>query len=137
MDDTDDSFDSLVYVYPLQALISLFVHLLLYPERASADSDIEALYTVSGHLNFVEFTCADLEFPFAREVTNLARMSVCKARERSGATASRILPPQPAETGVNRDERAPGELYSESVLPTLADVSLLHSRHGASRTMYG
>lgn len=35
---------------------------------------------VAGHLNYVEFACADLEFPFARDVTALARLAVSQTK---------------------------------------------------------
>lgn len=70
----------MAYVIPLQAMVSLFVHLLQYPEYATVDSDIALMYTVSGHLGYVEFACADVEFQLAREMANLACMKVSMAR---------------------------------------------------------
>ncbi|KAJ9616191.1 hypothetical protein H2204_013986 [Knufia peltigerae] len=71
---------TMAYVIPLQAMVSLFVHLLQYPEYATVDSDIALMYTVSGHLGYVEFACADVEFQLAREMANLACMKVSMAR---------------------------------------------------------
>lgn len=112
-------------MFPLQALISLFVHLLQYPERSTADSDIDLMYTASGHLGYVEFASADLKFPFARDVTNMARMTVSKAKGQGGVVRSTMPFPQPDGRASAREEGHPGEPALNPDLPILDDVRVM------------
>lgn len=47
---------------------------------STAPADIQLMDMVTGHLEYVGFASADFEFPFAREVTTLARLVVSRAR---------------------------------------------------------
>ncbi|OAG42910.1 hypothetical protein AYO21_02861 [Fonsecaea monophora] len=73
----------LVYVFPLTALIALFAHVLKFPDRPAVGADIQFMDMVAGHMNYVEFASADLHFPFARDVVNLARFTVMKAGQQT------------------------------------------------------
>jgi hypothetical protein len=42
---------------------------------------------ISGHFSYLEFASSEMAFPFAREVANLARLAVAKARDRSSNKA--------------------------------------------------
>jgi hypothetical protein len=74
---------SLVYVFPMTALVSLFVHVLRYPEKASAKADIQFMDMVAGHLGYLEYATTNLEFPIAKEMTNLARRTVAMGKSAS------------------------------------------------------
>lgn len=65
---------------------------------------------VAGHLNYVEFASADLEFPFARDITTLARLAVSTARAQG---------PGLKESGPNSNLTGQLEAFS-----THADVQL-------------
>lgn len=68
------------------ALVALFVHVLEYPDRPGVMSDIQYMDMVSGHLSYLEFATANMEFPIAKEMTNLARLSVASGRAQTVAT---------------------------------------------------
>ncbi|KIW33838.1 uncharacterized protein PV07_00657 [Cladophialophora immunda] len=117
---------SLVYVFPLWALISLFVHVLQYPERSTVDSDIELMYMVSGRLSYLEFASADLQFPFARDLTNLASMAVAKARAHRGALEKSKSKSDHETAGQTVLDIQPSDLGLDAGLPPLEDTALLN-----------
>lgn len=116
----NECLSSLVYVYPLMALITLLVHVLQYPERQTVASDIQFMDMISGHLSYVDFTSADLEFPFAKDVTNLARLAVSRGRaQAAGLKESKI--DKDTEARVDASDTGLGALPELDLLP-LEDV---------------
>lgn len=74
----------LVVVYPLTALVNLFIHILQNPQSPSIDSDIGLMYLIAGHFSYVEYAVAGRVFPSIGHMANLARLTVNNARSRSG-----------------------------------------------------
>ncbi|OCT45439.1 putative fungal specific transcription protein [Cladophialophora carrionii] len=71
----------LVFTYPLTAFMNLFIYILRYPRLPTVESDLDAMYRVCGHFNYMEYTLPEIAFVFPREATNLARFAVTKASE--------------------------------------------------------
>lgn len=51
--------------------------------------DLDCMYRVSGHFNYLEYMSPDTKFSFPREVTNLARLVVARAKGDAKTRASR------------------------------------------------
>lgn len=65
-------------------LINLFISILKSPASAISQSDVALMDIATGHFAHMEFiTSSELAFPFTREVADLARQTVKRARERS------------------------------------------------------
>lgn len=65
-------------------LINLFVSILRSPVSETAQSDVALMDIAAGHFAHMEFiTSSHLAFPFTREVADLARQTVKRARNRS------------------------------------------------------
>ncbi|EXJ56176.1 hypothetical protein A1O7_09107 [Cladophialophora yegresii CBS 114405] len=80
----------LVFTYPLTAFMNLFIYILRYPRLPTVESDLDAMYRVCGHFNYMEYTMPEMSFAFPREATNLARFAVTKAKANGNAnTGSR------------------------------------------------
>ena len=79
----------LVFYYPMVGLINLFVSILKSPASAISQSDVALMDVAAGHFAHMDFiTSSELAFPFTREVANLARQTVKRARERSAIDAN-------------------------------------------------
>ena len=64
-------------------LIKLFVSILKHPSSLATQPDVTLLDSAAGHFGHMEFITANEQvFLFAREITDLARTTVAKARER-------------------------------------------------------
>lgn len=65
-------------------LINLFVSILKSPGSVTAQSDVALMDIAAGHFAHMEFiTSSELAFPFTREVADLARRTVKRARKRN------------------------------------------------------
>lgn len=72
----------LVFFYPLLGLINVFVYVLKYLTLPSVLSDIALMDIVAGHFGYLEFYSASkLSFPFAGDLTSIARAAVKRSRE--------------------------------------------------------
>lgn len=81
------------------------------------------MYMVSGKLGYLEFASADLQFPFARDLTNLACMTVAKARAHGGAQERpRSKSDQETAGGQTVLNIQPSDLALDIGLPPLEDV---------------
>lgn len=90
----------LVFVYPLTALINLFMYVIQNPQHPTVDSDIRLMYLVAGHFSYLEFATFDRSFPFVWHTPNLARLAVSRMKERSSNNA---------QDGPQLDGSNPGE----------------------------
>jgi hypothetical protein len=77
-------------MYPLTALINLFIYVLQHPSLPSTESDISLMHQVTGHFSFLEYATTNLSFPFTREIANLARLAVMKAKNRENVNMENI-----------------------------------------------
>lgn len=74
--DADGSAYSLTFLGPMYAFITLFIHILRFPDQPSVRLDISMLTICSGHFARLEFaTDSEISFPFVTEVAALARRS--------------------------------------------------------------
>jgi hypothetical protein len=105
----------LVLTFPLTALFNLFVHVLQHPTLPTIDSDINLMYTASGHFSYLEFLSYELNFPLTRELANLARKAVAEGRRKREQS---ITNTSPSPSTVQPTE----ESFSTS-WPLLYDVS--------------
>jgi hypothetical protein len=72
----------LAFYYPILGLINLFVHVLKHPLLPSVASDTALMDVIGGHFARLEFASSgELAFPFARELSNLARLAVKKSQQ--------------------------------------------------------
>ncbi|KIW86369.1 hypothetical protein Z517_01765 [Fonsecaea pedrosoi CBS 271.37] len=117
---TRSSPKALVYEWPLVALSTLFIYVLQFPRLPTVAADIQHMDTVTGHLDYVGFASADLDFPFAREVTTLARLAVSRAARGDGFVTKEPLsqshvagqldgPATQADESVRFDNAAPSD----------------------------
>ncbi|EEU33631.1 uncharacterized protein NECHADRAFT_89306 [Fusarium vanettenii 77-13-4] len=60
-----------VLVYPMIALVHLFIFILEYPTSASVDADISLMHEAAAHFNFLEYRTGTISLPFARDLANL------------------------------------------------------------------
>ncbi|KAJ5921594.1 fungal-specific transcription factor domain-containing protein [Penicillium verhagenii] len=74
----DTSFtSSIVFYYPMLAVINLFIYILKAPSLDTVPSDLALLDLAAGHFARVHFlTSAQVSFTFAREVVGLANKAV-------------------------------------------------------------
>lgn len=83
------------------------------------------MHNASGHLGYVEYACADLEFPFAREMTNLACMTVSMAQRPSGLLKGPVLVEDQQRCEAYPAERPLQGSIAAPDLPILDSVSVL------------
>lgn len=67
-------------MFPLTALVNLFVYILRYPTLSTVESDISLLYLVAGHFSYLEFVVPGQTYPFVGELANIARQAVTRAK---------------------------------------------------------
>ncbi|ETI21720.1 hypothetical protein G647_08067 [Cladophialophora carrionii CBS 160.54] len=84
----------LVFTYPLTAFMNLFIYILRYPKLPTVESDLDAMYRVCGHFNYMEYTLPEMAFAFPREATNLARFAVTKANANANRNSGSGKPSQ-------------------------------------------
>lgn len=90
------SFYRQVFVYPLTALINIFVHIIQSPGASTADSDMSLMHLVAGHFSNLEFSVPQMNFPFVRQLAGLALKTVTASR--AVDTASRMTDQLPELT---------------------------------------
>jgi len=105
----------LVFIFPLIALINLFIYVLQYPTLPSVEEDIGLMYMVAGHFSYLEFAFTEMTFPFTRDVANLARLAVAKARDGVSSKPDGVQALMAA---------SPGSCTRDFVLDPLVDVRL-------------
>jgi hypothetical protein len=104
----------LAFYYPMFGLINLFISILKSPMSPTSQSDVTLLDSAAGHFAHLEFiTSSELAFPFAREVANLAREAVKRARERGEVDGNENAWDHRVWTG------APLEYWNDVSLPDL------------------
>lgn len=69
-------------VYPMVALIHIFIYILEYPTLPSVDADISLMHEAAAHFNFLEYRTGGSSIPFVRDLANLVRIAVARQRER-------------------------------------------------------
>lgn len=69
-------------VYPLTALVNLFIYILQNPQSPSIESDIGLMYLIAGHFSYLEYAVADRVFPSIGQMANLARLTANNVRNR-------------------------------------------------------
>lgn len=80
----------LAFYYPMVGVINLFIFILKYPTLPTAQPDVALLDVVAGHFGHMEFiTSSELTFPFPKEVSALAYVTIKKARERVAGQSDR------------------------------------------------
>lgn len=69
----------------MYSLINLFIHILQSPRSHSASSDVSLLSIGAGHFARLEFSSdSEMAFPFPREVADLARVAMKRAKSANG-----------------------------------------------------
>jgi hypothetical protein len=69
----------LVFIVPVTALMNLFFYIIQHPTLDTVESDLDSMYRVCGHFNYLEYMSPGIKFSFPREVTNLARLVLAKS----------------------------------------------------------
>ncbi|EXJ75077.1 uncharacterized protein A1O5_01773 [Cladophialophora psammophila CBS 110553] len=73
-----------VLVYPMIAMIHLFIYILDNPSLPSVDADISIMHEAAAHFSFLEYRLGKvLSLPFPRDLANLIRVVVADHRESS------------------------------------------------------
>ena len=93
-----------VLVYPMMALIHLFIYILEYPALLTVDTDTSLMHEAAGHFDFLEYTTGIISPPFIRKLATLARLAVTRQRESRAMTS-------------------PGINYFPKDLPIMAEIS--------------
>ena len=74
--EADTNAYSLTFLGPMYAFITLFIHILRFPDQPDVRLDIAMLTICAGHFARLEFaTNSEISFPFVAEVAALARRS--------------------------------------------------------------
>src|SRR6201999_4598347 len=103
-----------VFVYPLTALINLFIYVIQHPQHPNAQADITLMYLAAGHFSYLEFAISDMTFPFVRHLANLARSTVSKARDKSLPKSDVEPRLDAASLSLNQDQLDLGPIYDVS-----------------------
>lgn len=69
-----------MFIAPLTAFMNLFFYILQYPTLPTVHSDLDRMYQVCGHFSYLEYMSPMTKFSLPREVTNLARSVVARAK---------------------------------------------------------
>jgi hypothetical protein len=59
--------------------MNLFFYIIQHPTLDTVESDLDWMYRVCGHFNYLEYMSPGIKFSFPREVTNLARLCLAKS----------------------------------------------------------
>lgn len=80
--------------YPMHAFINLFIYVIRYPTLPTVRSDLALLDVAAGYFGQMEFiTGSKLSFPFARDITALARQVVVSQETRRPPNTKNIQRP--------------------------------------------
>jgi hypothetical protein len=59
--------------------MNLFFYIIQHPTLDTVESDLDWMYRVCGHFNYLEYMSPGIKFSFPREVTNLARLVLAQS----------------------------------------------------------
>ncbi|KAK5044365.1 hypothetical protein LTR84_011315 [Exophiala bonariae] len=110
----------LVFITPLTAFMNLFFYIIQYPTLVTVKPDLDCMYQVCGHFNYLEYMSPGIKFSFPRRVTNLARLVVTKASSSVNPKANKR-----SEEVVRPTTTTSNPVSPNVTMPALYDASLM------------